>query len=267
MTTDPLSVAAISLDIAFADKRANLDEAVRSILSLGDTAVAVLPELFTTGFIKDAEATRRLAETDSGETITTLKSLSARTGTAICGSFIATDGTEGKIYNRCFFITPDGAMTTYDKHHLFVLGEEADIYSPGQTRPPVIEYLGWKFSMACCYDLRFPCWLRNSVVDDAPAFDVLIIPANWPDERAYAWHHLIIARAIENMVYVIGANRSGEDPWGTYQDLTEIVDYKGKPLASTVVTELHSGKVTRSALSMKKLSIYRKAFPAWREVD
>lgn len=267
MTSDPLSIAVISLDIAYSDKQANLNAAMTSVCALSEVHVAVLPELFTTGFVSDEAATRALAEPNSGNTIDTLKQLSARTGIALCGSFIATDDDHAHVYNRCFFIKPDGSLTYYDKRHLFILGQEAEIYTPGDDRPPIIEYLGWKISIAVCYDLRFPCWLRNRVVNAAPAYDLMLIPANWPDVRAYAWHHLLIARAIENQAYIVGANRSGEDMHGTYQDLSEIVDYKGKPIATSTPAYDHTGNIMTAGLSRSKLLAYRKAFPAWQSAD
>lgn len=266
MSNDPLSIAVVSLDIAYSDKQANLDAASRAIRSLHDVQLAVLPELFTTAFISDEAATRALAETDSGQTVKTMLALSAETGIAICGSFIATDTDRKNIYNRCFFITPDGGLTTYDKRHLFILGQEADIYTAGTELPPVVEYEGWRIAMAVCYDLRFPCWLRNSVVDSKPRYDVMLLPANWPDVRAYAWHHLLIARAIENQAYFVGANRSGEDLHGTYQDLSEIVDFKGKPVA-TANLSCHSGNIVTAELFLSKLNAYREIFPAWRSSD
>lgn len=267
MTCDPLSLAVISLDIAYSDKEANLAAASRAIRALKGVQVAVLPELFSTAFISDEAATRALAESNDGVTVSTLKDLSAETGIALCGSFIATDETREKVYNRCFFITPDRGLTTYNKRHLFVLGKEAEIYTPGEERPPVVEYLGWNIALAVCYDLRFPCWLRNGVVDNSPAYDVMLLPANWPDVRAYAWHHLLIARAIENEAYMVGANRSGEDMHGTYQDLSEIVDYKGKPLATSAPADDQTGNVIIASLSLSKLNLYRKTFPAWKSAD
>ena len=79
--------------------------------------------------------------------------------------------------------------------------------------------------MSICYDLRFPAWLRN--MPDR-RYDLLIIPANWPAKRSYAWQHLLIARAIENMCYVVGCNRSGTDDFGEYDNLTYIYDYAGR---------------------------------------
>src|SRR5690606_41313982 len=56
------------------------------------------------------------------------------------------------------------------------------------------EYLGWKFRLTICYDLRFPVWLRNT--DD---YDVMICPASWPKVRIEQWKAMLKSRAIENL--------------------------------------------------------------------
>ncbi len=264
--TDTLTIAIISLDIAYGDRQANIEAASRAIRSLAGTHVAVLPELFSTAFIPDAEATRTLAEPLSGPTVTALRKLSEETSVAICGSFISTDdGT--RFHNRCFFITPGGRGYHYDKHHLFILGEETKIFTPGTALPPVIPYRGWNMAMACCYDLRFPCWLRNRTDRGALSYDAMIIPANWPDSRAYARHHLLIARAIENQAYCVFANRSGRDAAGTYHDLPEIIDYQGRPMPTSTQPLHPDGNIVSATLSLSKLTAHRKKFPFWQSAD
>ena len=79
-------------------------------------------------------------------------------------------------------------------------------------------------AMAICYDLRFCEWLRLCAVEGA---QVLFISAEWPKSRVDHWRILLQARAIENMMYVVGCNRVGTsngtefgghsmvvDPWG-----------------------------------------------------
>ena len=55
--------------------------------------------------------------------------------------------------------------------------------------------------------------------------------ANWPEKRVEAWDILLRARAIENMAYCIGLNRTGEDGDGyIYNGHTGIYDCLGAPL-------------------------------------
>lgn len=288
MTSETLRTAIISLNIVDADKNANLQNTRNAISSLtrAEIDIAVLPELFSTGYVDDIQLVRRLAENNSGPTLTELKELSSTTNIAICGSFIATDDDGRNFFNRCFFITPGGELTTYDKRHLFILGREAEIFTAGSNMPPVAQYRGWKIALAVCYDLRFPCWLRNRVTDGNLSYDLLLLPANWPQDRGYAWHQLLIARGIENQAYIVGANRSGEDKFGLYDGLTEIVDYKGRVMKSEKLpfnnssrfeaeTETESGSlagpdtadISIYILSKSRMERFRQLFPVWRSAD
>ncbi|MCM1071499.1 MAG: hypothetical protein NC210_05190 [[Clostridium] fimetarium] len=221
---DIIKIAAIPLDIRFADTEHNLLQAERAVRALDvDTDVAVLPELFSTSFIADKALMASKAEPEEGPTLTLVKKLAADTGIAIAGSYLASEG--GEYLNRGFFVAPDGTVATYDKRHLFCLSPEARQCRAGSALPPVVTYKGVRFKLIICYDLRFPVWCRQN-----EEFDALLVPANWPNVRAYAWHHLLIARAIENQAVVVGADCSGTDDYGNYDGMTAIYDAMGKPL-------------------------------------
>ena len=111
----------------------------------------------------------------------------------------------GNYYNRLYFVFPDGNFKKYDKRHTFTLAKEDLTYTAGKERL-IVEYKGWKICPLVCYDLRFPVWARNT--ED---YDLLIYVANWPETRIHAWDVLLQARAIENMSYCIGVNRTGPD--------------------------------------------------------
>lgn len=245
-----LKIHTISLDIAEADKESNLRalEAALATLPQG-TDLVILPELFTTGFIADREQASALAETSQGSTMQAIEQLAETHNCAICGSFLARSGPW--LYNRAFFVEPSRECTFYDKRHLFSLSSEPQVMHRGESLPPVIRYRGWNIAIAVCYDLRFPVWLRNTGLK----YDLLVIVANWPAKRQYQWTHLLIARAIENQAYVVGANRSGSDAYGTYSDLTFAFDYTGQLIAPT------------STLSMAQLEKYRENFPFYKDAD
>lgn len=164
------------------------------------TDLILLPEMFTTGFSMNA---KNLAEDANGETFNWMVQIAKKKNTAITGSVIIKEN--GQFYNRLFFIFPDGNYKTYDKKHCFTLAKEHETYTPGNERL-VVEYKGWKICPLICYDLRFPVWARNT--ED---YDVLLYLANWPKTRVLAWDTLLRARAIENMAYCIGINRTGQD--------------------------------------------------------
>ncbi len=254
--TDHLRVAALPLDIKWADKEANIAAVEEALKMLPNgTDIVVLPELFSTGFTDDEELLRELAETNTGRTIECLKEMAARYSVAIAGSFAAR--TAPHVYNRGFFIEPSGEETFYDKRHLFSLSSEAKVFEKGRDAMKVVRFRGWNVAMIVCYDLRFPVWCRTR----HNHYDLLLVVANWPQARAYAFEHLLIARAIENQCSVVGANRSGKDFYGVYEDLTMIYDSRGMSTGRKV------GPFIVADLSKSKQEEYRRNFPVSDDAD
>lgn len=187
-----------------------------------DVNLVVLPEMFTTGFTMNPIP---VAETMKGETLMWLKAMAKARKTAITGSVIIKE--DGKYFNRMLFAFPSGAIQYYDKRHLFTLAGEDEHYTAGNNKL-IVEYLGWKICLLICYDLRFPVFSRNK--ND---YDLLLYVANWPKTRTHAWDALLKARAIENMSYVIGVNRTGEDQNGhSYIGHSQVVDCMGDYLVA-----------------------------------
>ena len=196
-----MKVAIIQTALIWENPNANriqFEEKIRGIEQNVD--LIVLPEMFSTGFTMNPET---VAETMNGETISWMQTLAKHKNSAITGSLVIVEN--GKYYNRLVFVLPSGEIKHYDKRHLFSLAGEEKVYTKGKTKL-IIEYKGFKICPLICYDLRFPVFSRN--VED---YDVLLYVANWPKPRINAWNALLKARAIENMCYVVGVNRIGED--------------------------------------------------------
>ncbi len=261
---DTLSIAIIPLDIAWADVSENLDRVKRYMSAMHDQGIkpdiAVLPELFSTGFITDAALLKECCEPIDGPTLDCIRNLSAEYGWAIAGGYAASDC--GKFYNRAFFIKPDGSQVFYDKRHLFSLSAEATVFSPGEGLPPVVDFKGWNISMIVCYDMRFPVWCRSVRY----TYDVMLVPANWPEARAYAWNTLLSARAIENQSVYVGCDRSGCDDYGRYDGLSKIVDAYGVPVGGSC--DLGNGmEIIIAEVSRKHLEQCRRRLPTGNDMD
>ena len=164
------------------------------------TDLVILPEMFTSGFTMHPKS---VAENLHGETIQWLQSLASKNQLAITGSLVIEE--KGNYYNRMVFVFPNGDITSYDKRHLFTLAGENLVYNPGKSKT-IVTYKDWKICLQICYDLRFPVFVRN-----VESYDLLIYVANWPKPRINAWDILLKARAVENLCYVVGVNRIGED--------------------------------------------------------
>lgn len=257
---DTLKIALISLDIVWANPQANLKAVEQYMAALGaQVDIVALPELFSTGFIQDGEVLRELSETNGGMTVAAIKRLASKYNCAVAGSFSACDEAREHVYNRAFFIEPDGRETYYDKRHLFTLSSESRIYTAGESEVPVVNFRGWNVALMVCYDLRFPVWTRNV----GHRYDMMLVPANWPNARGYAWTHLIIARAIENQAVYVGADRSGADDYGNYDGLAQIYDANGYPVGH----QLANVPVVMASVSKSDLDKARRRLPVIDSAD
>jgi len=181
------------------------------------TDLVILPEMFTSGFTMHPKS---VAETCHGETIQWLQSLASKNQLAITGSLVIEE--MGNYYNRMVFIFPNGDIASYDKRHLFTLAGENLVYNSGKSKT-IVTYKGWKICLQICYDLRFPVFVRN-----VESYDLLIYVANWPKPRINAWDILLKARAVENLCYVVGVNRIGEDGnQSLYVGHSQVIDELG----------------------------------------
>ena len=162
----------------------------------------VLPEMWATGFTMEPD---QVAETMQGPSIRWMKEMAKTHQTAICGSLAIQEGKH--FYNRFIFVHPDQRVDTYNKAHPYTPSGESKVYRAGKGSV-LIEYAGFRIRPLVCYDLRFPVFNRNT-----DNYDLLICVANWPSARIQAWNALLRARAIENMAYSIGLNRTGKDAY------------------------------------------------------
>lgn len=219
-----LNIAVVPLDIAWADRDENLFNAASAIKWLpAKTDLVVLPELFSTGFVSDPVNLAKLADTPRhAPTLDAMKAWAAENNCAVCGSLLHSPDAMSYT-NRCVFVEPSGDVTWYDKRHLFGQSLEATVLNHGNAPMPTVRFRGWSIAMCVCYDLRFPVWLRNTPV----RYDLLLVPANWPATRSHAWQTLLAARAIENLAWVVGANRTGSDDFGQYGNTSAIYDHLG----------------------------------------
>ncbi len=217
-----LKISIIQSDLFWENPDANrlmFSEKINQISEKTD--LIVLPEMFTTGFTMNAAP---LAELENGKTLNWMKDQANKMNCAITGSVIISENE--LFYNRLFFVYPNGDYKTYDKRHTFTLAGEHHTFASGDDRL-IIDLLGWKICPLICYDLRFPVWARNT--ED---YDVLLYVANWPERRIAAWDALLKARAIENMTYCVGVNRTGKDGKGhQYIGHSAIYNVLGKQIS------------------------------------
>jgi len=257
---DELSVAIIQSELYWEDVSANLMMFEEKIWNLEEGVdFILLPEMFNTGFSMNPE---KLAEVPGLHTEKWLRQMASQRKALVGGSYIVKDG--GNYYNRFVAAYPDGKIKYYNKRHLFSLAKEEVYFTAGEDRL-ILEYKSWKICPLICYDLRFPVWSRNSLVNEGEyAYDLLVYAASWPKPRIAAWDALIKSRAIENVSYVAGANRVGSDNNDNeYVGHSGVYDFAGQAMDKLVEGE---GIVT-AKLSKEALREFRSRFPFIDDID
>lgn len=224
MTQEMLKVAFIQSSLVWENPSENLRLFSQKIESINQSFdLLVLPEMFTTGFTMNTSC---VSAKDQKDTLAWMKQVAAEKGACVIGSIIHNEGEA--FYNRLWVFFPSGESLFYDKKHLFTLAKEQENYSPG-NKQLLFEYKGWRIAPYICYDLRFPVWSRNT-----SNYDLLLYVANWPKVRVDAWDALLKARAIENMSYCLGVNRSGVDRKKVeYSGNSALYDMLGRQLSET----------------------------------
>ncbi|MHA2855252.1 carbon-nitrogen family hydrolase [Paenibacillus lautus] len=218
-------IALIQADIEIGNVQANVD----NMLGMMEKAAAanhkpdviVLPEMWNTGYALDR--IHELADPMGQETSSMLSEFARKHRIQVVGGSVA-ERIEDRIYNSMYVFNRNGEqIAKYSKIHLFRLMDEEKFLEAGQ-QTVTFDLEEMKAGASICYDIRFPELSRTLALGGA---QVLFVPAEWPHPRLHHWRTLLLARAIENQMYVVACNRvgtSGEtdffghsmiiDPWG-----------------------------------------------------
>jgi predicted amidohydrolase len=245
-----LTITLIQSQLHWEDIPANLAMFNDKMNEVPDEAqLVILPEMFNTGFSMQVEKTQEIMD---GRTMEWMARKAREKDAVLVGSLVIKEGDH--FYNRLVWMKPDGKYRTYDKRHLFRLGQEHENFTKGNDRW-IEELNGWRICPMICFDLRFPVWCRN---DDELDYDLILFIANWPERRSFHWRQLLIGRAIENQCYVAGVNRVGDDGNGVYHSGDSAVH---NPLGGEIVKQSHDEVVTTVTLAKEKIAEVREKFP------
>ncbi|GAC1542051.1 MAG: carbon-nitrogen family hydrolase [Herpetosiphon sp.] len=216
-----LKLALAQIDIALGDAEANLKTVQHSAAHAAEQGaqLLMLPELWGSGY--DLEHANFLAEELNTGLFGACAALSRHHHLAICGSLLEWDAAEERAYNTAYCYDADGALRgTYRKIHHFGLMHE-DRYLGAGDRPVCLGLPWGPGALTICYDLRFPELFRRLALDGAA---IILMPAEWPDQRIGHWSTLLQARAIENQCFVVACNRVGSDPANRFGGRSAVID-------------------------------------------
>jgi predicted amidohydrolase len=228
-----MRVAVAQIEPKLAEKERNLEACLARL----DAAAAegaellVLPECALPGYMfESAEEALPFAEEIPGPSTETLERESRRLGMHVVCGLLERDG--DALRNSAVLVGPDGLVGTYRKTHLPFLGVDRFVV-PGDELNVYHTPLG-RIGVEICYDLRFPEVTRTLALKGA---DLVAHPTNFPMAAKLQTELITVARAAENRIYLLTANRVGKERWGEFCGWSQIVDPFGKRLAEAGETE------------------------------
>lgn len=201
---------------------------ITAMLQDRDFDLMVLPELCTTGYqFISRDEVLSLSEPAEGDLGRALLELAKEKHGVIVAGFAERHGNEN--FNSAMVVGPGGVLSVYRKAHLFF--KEKQFFSPGDTPfVPVDTGMGYPLGTMICFDWIFPEAVRSLALGGAA---IIAHPAN----LVLPWcQRAMFARAVENQVFVITANRFGteaRDPASplTFTGSSQIMAPDGEVLA------------------------------------
>jgi predicted amidohydrolase len=124
--------------------------------------------------------------------------------------------------NTAVLVGPEGVAGRYRKSHLPFLGVDRFVEAGDELE--VVDTPIGRIGIEICYDLRFPELTRALALRGV---DLVAHPTNWPVEARSNAEILTRARAHENRVFILTANRVGREGHAEFCGWSQICDVRG----------------------------------------
>jgi predicted amidohydrolase len=219
----PYRVAAIQFEPTLFGKSANLEALLRLTgeAAAGGAKLIVTPEMATTAY---CWATRDEIASDvepvPGPTTQHFAEIAADHDCWMVVGLAEVDPETDIYYNSAVLIGPEGPVGLYRKTHAYI--SEPKWAKDGDLGLPVFETPIGRIAMTICMDACYPETARVPALAGA---DVICFPTNWLSEKSPSpsW----MARAAENGVYLIAANRYGLERGVQFSGGSAVIDPDG----------------------------------------
>jgi predicted amidohydrolase len=220
-----VTIAVVQMKPRLGDMEDNLikmSEMIAKIASQQKIDLIVFPELITTGAELGLRVTE-LAQRAPGPTVNIIAQRANEYGVYVAFGMVTKERVESVLYNSAVLVGPDGELLeVYNKIHL--RGEERMAFREGFKLPVTDTEIG-TIGLMIGYDLSFPEVARSLALDGS---DIICVVANWEAAHIDEWKTYLRARAYENSVFVVGANRVGEDVTLVFGGESMIVGPRGQ---------------------------------------
>jgi 5-aminopentanamidase len=222
-----MKVAVAQIEPQLFEKERNLEACLARLeeAAAAGARLLVLPECAIPGYMfGSAEEALPYAEEIPGPATDALAAACRRLGVHVVCGLLERDG--DALHNAAVLVGADGLIGAYRKSHLPYLGVDR-FAVPGDELPVWDTPLG-RIGIEICYDLRFPEVTRTLALQGA---DVVAHPTNFPIAARVQTELITCARAAENRVFLLTANRVGQERWAEFCGWSQIVDPYGTRLA------------------------------------
>jgi 5-aminopentanamidase len=227
-------VAAVQTDPRLGDVAGNLADCLAHLDRAAATGchLVLFPECALSGYMfDDAEAAWSCAEPIPGPSTEALAAACARTGLHCALGMLERDGE--LLRNTAVLIGPGGVMGRYRKSHIACIG--VDCFTvPGDEPYEVHHTPIGRIGLQICYDWRFPEITRALALQGA---ELILHPTNSPAAARELGDFITRARATENAVFFVTANRCGTERGTSFFGWSQIVDPSGRRIAEAGAEE------------------------------
>lgn len=257
-----VNIAVVQMKPRLGDMEENLlkmSDMIARIASQQKIDLIVFPELVTTGAELGLRVTE-LAQRAPGATVNLIGKRANEYGVHIAFGMVTKERVESVLYNSAILIGPDGELLeVYNKIHL--RGEERMAFREGFKLPVTDTEFG-NVGLMIGYDLSFPEVARSLSLDGA---DIICVCANWEATNIDEWKTYLRARAYENSVFMVGANRVGEDVTLNFGGESMVVGPRGQIHATMAPeTDTESGAPNEgfivATIDLDEVRKYREEF-------
>jgi len=223
-----LRVAAVQMHPEPLDLRGNLarmiDQTHRA--AAREARLVVFPEIALSGYVVTPEEAELLAQSVPGPATQAVAQACAEDDVHVVLGMLERDA-DGMLFNTSVLLGPSGMLARYRKTHLPLLGVDRYLAAGDDFIPPVVTPAG-RLGLLICYDLRFPEPCRVLALLGA---QVIALSTAWPAAGILYPEFVARSRAAENRIYLLAANRCGEERGTRYLGRSVIVAPDGEILA------------------------------------
>lgn len=225
MSESVFKVAGVQMDVQFGEVDANLarmETHLRTAAEQGAKLV-VFPECALTGYcFESLEEALPHAQAVPGPATEQFAAWCAEL--QVFAVFGMLEREQDHLFNCAVCVGPKGLVGAYRKVHLPGLGVD-NFATPGDRPFEVLECDGLRIGINICYDGSFPEAARVLALEGA---DLIVLPTNWPPAAESFARCLIPARALENHIYYLAANRVGTERGFEFIGMSQLCNPHGE---------------------------------------